>query len=212
MASHQCLAWECCLRVCIRIYLSCLEQDGAGLGRLCPGLVVWRQVGWPASVRDLWVVQALSAGLHLALKTETTDAATNLIYLCPKMHVIFHLPSPWGFPWGWARLSHSVPHLLPADTVRQPQCRSGSLLYPPHCWEQRNGSDGPDRSVWAKSHEWKREAASVEGISLGKARGPGHTQHRAPAPGFSAPFIKMCLLSPPFSSLNKSHFPVYSKQ
>lgn len=78
---------------------------GAGLGRLCPGPVVWRQVGWPASVRDLWGVQALSAGLHLALKAETTDAATNLIYLCPKMHVIFHLPSPWGFPWGWARLS-----------------------------------------------------------------------------------------------------------
>lgn len=78
---------------------------GAGLGRLCPGPVVWRQVGWPASVRDLWVVQALSAGLHVALKAETTDAAPNLIYLCPKMHVIFHLPLPRGFPCGWGLLS-----------------------------------------------------------------------------------------------------------
>lgn len=57
------------------------------------------------SSRDLWVVHSLLLGLHLALKAETMDAATNSIYLCSKMHVIFPFSRAWDSPRGWALLS-----------------------------------------------------------------------------------------------------------
>lgn len=68
----------------------------------------------------------------------------------------------------------------PADTVRQPQCRCSSLLYPPHCWEQRDWSDGPDGSVWAKSHEWGERLLGCwsGGPSLGKEDRSPDTQQQ----------------------------------
>lgn len=100
-------------------------------------------------------------------------------------------------------VSHPPPH-LGQWMLRQVQCRS-SRPPPPaslHGLGQRVRSDGPDWNVWARPREWR-----VAGHWLGAGDSDPGCGHRAPAPGFSAPFIKMSAASLlPFRPFTKLTF------
>lgn len=167
-----------------------MSDRGPGLG----GLHAW-SCGQEARVsRDLWVERGLFAGLPLTPKAETMGATASSISLGSKRPVLFRLPHPsrtspisWQghvSRWVGPSVSHPPPHLCQWMLQKQLPLR------PPHGPGQRAPSDGPDWSVWAGPREWR-----VAGGWLGAGdSGPG-CGHRASAPGFSAPFIKMSAAS-----------------
>lgn len=184
---------------------------GLGMEGCVPGPVVGSGAGacWPVETGGLRVVHRLLPGSHPAPKA--TDTTTNSICLCPKMRGIFHCHDLETLAFQGPSVPHPIPHLHPADTIRQPQRRHNSLLSPPHCWEQRDGLMGQAGVCGPSPVNGGRAVGGRRGRP-GSGNGRPRTWQWTPAPGFSAPFIKMSPSSLLPSSLHKSYFPVHFKQ
>ena len=106
------------------------------------------------------------------------------------------------FPGGWALPSPTCPPHFCQWMLRRAQCRSSRPSAPHMDWDRGPGQMGQTGVCWPGRVNEERWAT---GLGAGDS-GPG-CGHWAPAPGFSAPFIKMSATSLlPFRPFTKPTF------